>query len=156
MYKVLCAAAILLASVTLAPFASASGLPSPVIVAKGKLTNQTAPIPAITLFTPTQTGLYRLSVYAALLKSNPASNSNWNYNVTWTDDSGVTNNSNPVLYAFGYQNPGIFFSNLGGTFAGPALTLVAGAGTPITYSMTQSGPPDSSAYSLYWVLERLE
>jgi hypothetical protein len=33
----------------------------------------------------------------------------------------------------------------------------AKAGTPITYDVNQSGgPPDNSAYSLFYTLERLE
>jgi len=35
-------------------------------------------------------------------------------------------------------------------------TLEAKAGTPVTYDVTLSGPPDNSIYSLYYTLERLE
>lgn len=39
---------------------------------------------------------------------------------------------------------------------GLTLFLEAKAGTNISFSVTQSGPPDESVYSLYWTLERLQ
>src|SRR6266852_6871269 len=66
---------------------------SPPIVAKGKLLNQTAPIPTTTIFTPVQTGLYRLSVYGTLTTGAQNSNSFWSYSPVWTDDSGVLSNA---------------------------------------------------------------
>ena len=127
---------------------------SPQIVAKAKLTGQTSAIPTTTIFTPEQTGLYRLSVYATLTRTDPSSQSIWNLDVGFTDDAG-TFSLNSVLYANGdsfgpFQYEGIVI--LGGT----VLPLEAKAGTPITYSVVQSGGPDNSAYSLYYTLERLE
>jgi hypothetical protein len=36
------------------------------------------------------------------------------------------------------------------------MTLQIKGGTALTYSVTQSGPPDNSAYLLDYTLERLE
>jgi hypothetical protein len=36
------------------------------------------------------------------------------------------------------------------------MTIEAKAGTPIAYSVYQQGSPDNSAYSLYYVVERIE
>jgi len=67
MYKTLCVAALLVGLLALTG-RSSSAAPAPftppVTVAKGKLLNQTGLIPTTTIFTPTQTGLYRLSAYS--------------------------------------------------------------------------------------------
>jgi hypothetical protein len=122
---------------------------SAAIVAKGKLLNQTAPITK-TIYTPTATGLYRLSVYATVTVANPSSQSTWNDRVQWTDDSGVLST----------QGLGQSGNALGPFFWFVAccwsIPLEVKAGTPITFSVTQSGPADNSAYSVYYTLERLE
>jgi hypothetical protein len=159
MYKTLALAILLLPTLTVAQEAKPAApipLTQPQIVAKGKLPNQTAPIPTTTIFTPTQTGLYRLSIYATISKADPSSGSGWIYNLQYTDDSGPQ-----ILYQFlwGYNNvPGQFtvYSQLFQDFAGPTITFEAKAGTPVSHSLTLSGPPDNSAYSLYYTLERLE
>jgi hypothetical protein len=73
MHKTLCVAVLLLPTFALAQGGKSATppFPSPLIVAKGKLVNQTAPIPTTTIFTPIQTGLYRLSVYATVTKTEP-------------------------------------------------------------------------------------
>lgn len=157
MYKTLCVAVLLLPTFALTQARNSAATPvSPPIVARGKLVNQTAPIPTTTIFTSAQDGLYRLSAYATIIKADPSSSSSWDYLPSWTDDSGLLNTANPLLFSspsnqylgpFAWSDVGIF----GGT-----LILEAKAGTPITYSVTQSGPPDNSAYSLYYTLERLE
>jgi hypothetical protein len=160
MYKSVCVMVILLAAFAfMSGSRSADASPttpiSPAIVARGKLLNQTAPIPATTIFTPTQTGLYRLSVYATITRADPSSQSDWLYSFGWTDDSGPVVESD---FLYGYPtNVGQFFSyNNSESFGGAALPFEAKAGTPITYSMAQQNGPDNSAYSLYYTLERLE
>lgn len=161
MYKSLCIGVLLLAA-----FAFTSGhkaadasptaptaLTSPAIVAKGALPNQTATI-TTTLYTPTQTGLYRLTVYATITKADPNSQSYWYYNLAWTDDGGSESEGSIV-----YQNviaPRQFIYEGLFTQGGAIVPFQAKAGTPITHSMLQGGPPDNSAYSLYYTLERLE
>src|SRR5260370_28594260 len=93
MYKSACVVVILLAAFAFTSGsrpADASPTTSigPAIVARGKLTNQTAPIPSTTIFTPTQTGLYRLSVYATISKADPTGGSFWTLSPSWTDDGG--------------------------------------------------------------------
>jgi hypothetical protein len=76
MYKNL-SIALLLAAVGLAAARSVSTPPSspasPTIVASVALANQTAVIPPTIIFTPTHTGLYRLSVYMTQTVSVPRS-----------------------------------------------------------------------------------
>lgn len=106
MYKTFALAVLLLSTSAFAQNAKPAPQPipltSPQIVAKGKLPNQTAPIPTTTIFTPTQTGLYRLSIYATLTKTDPNSQSVWQINTQWTDDAGAQQGGNwnpiPVQY----------------------------------------------------------
>src|ERR1700685_1828911 len=91
MYKSICVALFLLPTLALAQRSTSTPVTSyasPQIVAKGKLPNQTAPILTTTIFTPIQTGLYRLSMYATLTRTDPNSQSLWQINTGWTDDAG--------------------------------------------------------------------
>jgi hypothetical protein len=160
MYKTLCVVALLLPTFALAQgskSAPATTYSSPQIVAKGKFPNQTVAIPTTTILTPAKDGLYRLSVYVTMTTTgNPGST--WNYNLSWTDDAGPQSLPS-FLFALDYLTGPFFqFANIGfgASLGGPVTVFEAKAGTPITYSVTQSGPADSSAYSLYYVLERLE
>ncbi len=160
MYKAICVLAFLVASFALTSGskiadASAGGLPSPVIVARAKLANQTAPIPTTTIFTPTQDGLYRISAYATVAKADPNSQSAWSFGVQWTDDAGAGQLANGVLFGIGNVSQAFIWEN-SFSLGGATVILEAKAGTPITYSMTQCCSPDNSAYSLYYTLERLE
>jgi hypothetical protein len=161
MYKALCVAVVvagLLAFTGRTSSAAPAPFTSPVIVAKGKVLNQNAPISTTTIFTPNQTGLYRLSVYGTVTTAgDQTSNSYWSYNPAWTDDSGVaqTQASGILIASVDDRAVGSFVLNNVGNI-GVALVLEAKAGTDISYSMTQVGPPDGSAYSLYYTLERLE
>jgi hypothetical protein len=161
MHKALCVAILLLPTFVLsqesnAAKSSTAELPSPLIVAKAKLKNQTAAIPTTTIYTPAQDGLYRLSVYATMITNNEFSQSQWQYGVAWTDDEG--SQSAPYLL---YQGDNVlveFWSseNQLNPMGGVILSFEAKAGTPITYNMAQNGSPDGTTYSLYYVLERLE
>jgi hypothetical protein len=154
MYKALSVAALLFAVVALTSFVSPVGaspgaLPTPMIVAKGKLVNQTATIPQTTIFTPSATGLYRLNAY--MVETVPGSpNIYWAFNLFWTDDAG------PEV------NPDNMFLAAVGGFGTPTWTpgsvsiFRAEAGQPISYSVTLAGGVDSGTYSLYYVLEKLE
>jgi len=122
------------------------------IVAKGKFLNQTAPIASRTIFTPTKTGLYCLSVYGTITVADPSSESEWSYNLQWTDDSGAINSAMPL---YGLDNEAGSFSNFIYRW-GDAIPIEVKAVTPITFSVSQRGPADSSAYSLYYTLQHLE
>ncbi len=156
MFKTLCVAVLLLSTFALTQARNSTvGPVSPPIVARGKLLNQTAPIPTTTIFTPTQTGLYRLSVYGTVTTST-CSGSYWSLNPEWTDDSGALQASaNGILQSNG-NCLGSFLLFNSGFSTGATITLEAKAGTAITYSVDQVGAADSSAYSLYYTLERLE
>jgi hypothetical protein len=129
----------------------------PLIVVKGKFLNQTAAIPQTNIYLPVDNGLYRLSVYATITTPSSADTSYWQFNPEWTDDSGQTYNGGGNAFLFSPNNDasGAFMwmgqGNYGGT-----LVLEAKGGTPISISTTLNGPPDNSAYSLYYTLERLE
>jgi hypothetical protein len=157
-YKSICVAAILLPTFALAQDTkptSAPGLPTPVIVAKGKLLNQTTTIPTTTIFTPTQTGLYRLSVYATVTKADSYSSSAWQYNFSFSDDAGPE--TTPTSLLWGYGDALGQFLYLGESLVGgTAYTFEAKVGTPVNYSVTQYGPADNSVYSVYYAIEKLE
>src|SRR5260370_16235237 len=150
MYQILCAAILLWPTFALA---QAHGpetppFPSPLIVAKGKFANQTAPIPTTTIFTPNQTGLYRMNAYATLTVSDPNSQGSWCFSVSWTDDRAAASEGSCT-----FQNsfPGPFLWN--GSASGAVVVFEDKAGVPITYSISLLGLPDNSAYSLYYTLE---
>jgi hypothetical protein len=163
MYKSICVVAVLLAMFAFisgskpAGASSPTSYASPQIVARGKLLNQTAPIPITTILTPSQNGLYRLSAYATITTPASTYGGFWEYNFMWTDDSGIPGTGgNSVLYAgSGNTTRGPFTWN-GVAGFGPAIIFEAKAGVPIAYSVTLFGTPDNSAYSLYYTLERLE
>jgi hypothetical protein len=158
MYKALCVVALLLATFALtsgSKFADASpsGLPSPVIVAKGKLPNQTAGIPTTTIFTPTQDGLFRASLYMTQVATG-SSAVGWAYYVSWVDDAGAES-AYPISVGTN-QVPPSAWGNSGYGNGGTILTFEAKAGQPVTYSVLYSGSGDGGTYSLYYTIERLE
>lgn len=166
MNKALLVAVILLGIVALSNSRSAgtsnTGFTSAVIVAQGQLRNQTAPIPATTIFTPAAHGLYRFSAYATLISSNPMYGTERFLNLSWTDDAGPQ--TAPVLWSYDL-NAGQFWQGFGfssssdagqgNPLGGSVTTFEAKANQPITYSVTQVGNNDGLSYSLYYALERL-
>jgi hypothetical protein len=161
MYKTLTVAALLLAA-----FAFTSGSRSadaspttsigPTIVARGKLVNQTAPIPTTTIFTPTHTGLYRLSVYATVTQNTPPTiQDNFFYYLYWTDDAGAEQSSAWGLTWNSADSVPPFAPGVNsGIGTGDVTTFEAVGGTTVSYSVT--GAVDGSAFSLYYTVERLE
>lgn len=61
---------------------------SPLIVATGKFVGQTKGIANTTLYTPSETGLFRVSVYMCMTKPGSA-NRVWMFVLNWTDDAGT-------------------------------------------------------------------
>jgi hypothetical protein len=128
------------------------------IVAKGKFLNQTAAIPQTNVYVPVDSGLYRISAYATVTTpSNTDNTSYWQFNAEWTDDSGQTYNGGgaQLLSDSNFDQNGSFIW-IGNCQCGATMVLEAKGGTPISISTTLTGPPDNSAYSLYYTLERLE
>ena len=133
--------------------ASAPGRPfsSPLIVAKGRLLNQTAPIPTTTIFTPAHDGFYRLSFYATVIAPTQSDcTAIASYNPGWTDDSGVVNSA-PGTLTSGCDYLGPFSSAYVGNF-GAVTTVEAKGGTAITYSVDQGGPPNGGNLSIHYRL----
>ncbi len=125
----------------------------PVVVAKGRLLNQTAPVSTTTIFTPNHDGLYRLSFYGTITQAISGSNAQWWVNTFWTDDGGAQSCQPCLAGGDSFSFPFSQFNFL----AGATSTLVeAKAGTPISYDVIQVQGSDGSAYSLYWTVERLE
>jgi hypothetical protein len=162
MYKSICIAVLVVGLLSLAGHSSSAALApftSPQIVARGKLVNQTGTFETA-IFTPNQSGLYRLSVYATITTADPNSTSNSYYSVSWTEDTGRTQGT--TLLVANDTSVGQFFNaalwyNFGDQWydGGVDRTFQAKAGTPIMHG---GGPnvPDNSAYSIYYTLERLE
>lgn len=158
MYKTLCVAALLLATLTFvsgskrADASPATTISSPVIIVKGKLANLTGVIPQTTIFTPTATGLYRLTVYATTTTADPNGGSYYGYNLFFTDVTG-TQQSYQELLASTDSQIGVWNNGL----VPYSVAFQAEAGTPVSYSFTlESGPGDTAVFALYYVVERLE
>jgi len=154
MNKTLCIAVILLGMIAVSNSRSAgapTGIHSPVVVAHGRLTNQTPPTDTTTIFTPAQTGLYRLSVYVTVTK--PVNGGEWNYILSWTDDAGAEETNN-MLSWYGGSTPSHAFATPGLVdWPGNTVTFEAVGGVPVTYWVP--GNADGSMYSLYYTVERL-
>jgi hypothetical protein len=158
MYKVLSFALLLVASLLLAQEKQlpAANLQSPVIVARERLVNQTAPIPTTTIFTPRQTGLYRLSVYMTMSRVGTAF---WGFNFNWSDDGGAESSSmtGSTLISEHKKAPPNAYAYSDFTLQpGAVVTFEAIANVPVTYSVTQTGSASDDIYSLYYTIERLE
>jgi hypothetical protein len=164
MYKTLGFAVVLLLAFAFMSGSKSAGssqitLTTPMIVASGKMLNQTAPF-SKTLYTPGVSGLFRLSVYATITTADPTSTANWEYGFSWTDSTGAVQGAGTVLGAQDYQKGEFWDGAASGTntvyLGGTNRTFQANAGTPITHFITCAGGPDNSAYSFYYTLERLE
>jgi hypothetical protein len=163
MYKALGVAVLLVTTLAFMSGSKSVGsspptLTAPIIVASGKVLNQTVPYSA-TIFTPGESGLFRLSAYATLTTSTPNSFSNWLYGFTWTDSTGTVQGVT-ALGSQDYAKGQFWDMAASGTnvtyMGGPSITFQANKGTPITQSVSFSGTPDGTAYSLFYVLERIE
>jgi hypothetical protein len=156
MYKALCIAALLVPTVLSAQdskSASAPTLPGPVVVARGKVVNRNTVVPTTAIFTPKQTGLYRLSVYGTITTVDINSMSSWYYNFGWTDDAGAQIATEMLI---GSGNTFGTFAGFDFVAGGASYPFEAKAGTAVTYSIVQNGPPDGSVYSLYYTVEQLQ
>ncbi|SRR5579864_5935687 len=60
----------------------------PKVVATFQRLHQTAAIPATTIFTPKAGGLFRITIYFALLKANSDQSSEWVPTITFPNDTG--------------------------------------------------------------------
>lgn len=144
---------IALCTISLSTFAQSNAkaplLLSPRIVVSGKLLNQTAPLPFMTIYTPKTDGVYRLTMYATQL-TVPVS-AGYSVTAMFYDASGAANqtdflNSNGIIGAFGGSGTGI---------PGATVVMQVKASTPISFEVTSSAD-ENSTYSVYYTLERLQ
>ena len=111
------------------------------MVATKSLTGQTGDIGATTLFTPSATGTYRVSVY---LVCTTAGTGTLSLTIGWTDDAQAQTTKPATdinLNTKGNASSGVFFIN---------ATAVA-----ITYTAAIAGKAGSPVYSVYLTLEQL-
>jgi hypothetical protein len=149
MYKTLCAIALLLGTFALTGSQSAAvpAATSAPIIARVALTNQTATIPKTTIFTPTQSGIYRVSPYMGT--TQPNNNGFWYFDFYWTDDGGTR--SAGQMLSLGSQG---FGQDPNGSVVG-SFTFRAIAGQPVSYDVSACCGA-SGAYELFFVVERVE
>src|SRR6516225_4402115 len=106
----------------------------PKVIARVNLKNQTSTIPTTTVFTPTQSGLYRASAYMTM--TTPGSGTGtWDVEFNWTDDSGPE--SSNLASIVESETPSQDYCS---PFP-PSCNLVfrAVAGTPVTYYVNGNG-----------------
>jgi len=158
MKKTLWIVAVLVGAALALSFGSARpSLTAPIIVASGQALHKTTTLPLAPMYTPVMDGLYRISVYATLTTRDSSSNSTWTYNVEWTDAAGPGSVA-WLLQASGANNVGAFYPYFNPTEQAGSYPIViqARAGKTIMHTMSQTGPPDGSAYNLYWVVEQIK
>ena len=123
-------------------FTAISWCASPEIVAGIRLTGQTGSIGG-TLFTPTNTGLFRVNFYVQSTGGDPSTGQGIFPSFNWTDDNGPDYQPLPLVADGGPQQP---FSTV--------FIIKAVAGQPITWA-TGLNPTDNSVYEVYFTLERI-
>jgi hypothetical protein len=132
MKKVLAVCCVLAVSI----MSQAAALVHPKIVAQYSVTNQTSAITTTTIYTPTVTGLYRLSVYEN--GTNGA-----DITIHWEDALNPAN-------GFGFSCS----SCAGVSGEGFVLPISVTASTPITIETDAPGP--SGVYNLFITVERIQ
>lgn len=125
----------------------------PAIVRALNLRGITQGISTTTLFTPTETGVFRASYYLAM--TTPVNGRNyWTLNLNWTDDAGQ---EVITLASLPDQNepPGDYsFTDIGGL--APPFVFEAVAGQPVTFTLQQPSDNPPGTCGLALVIERLE
>ncbi len=116
----------------------------PVVVADVALTAQTSTFSPATVYTPTEDGNYRVSVYTDFASASGSPNvQTW---IEWTDDTKAHG-----------SGAGIFVSaNSGNDYYGAASSIVhAISGQPIQVECTFASLPGGNTYNTYVVVEKL-
>jgi hypothetical protein len=107
------------------------------VVRHGILTDQTAPILSTPIFTPTKTGIYRMSAYISL---NGFTISDWEMAIFWTDLGGSVQT---------YQA-----SPEGGTQRIETFMFIPKEGTPVEYYVSGNDP--TRPYNIAFTIEQLQ
>ena len=108
----------------------------PCIVASVSLINQTVSVSQVPIYTPTTSGLFRITYYE---ESSQVGFGMWNFSWNWTDDLKKETKGPWVLYPGGYFNDGI-----------PGMRVLAGRA--MTYTVTGNG----GSYNLFATVEQLQ
>jgi hypothetical protein len=125
---------------------------TPLVVATVHLTKQSDPIPPTAIFTPTQSGLFRVSMY--MTQTAPQASGLWALHIAWTDDAGVERTYQPmILLQADAHSPSAWGSYDGAP--GSVVVIQAVAGQVIEYQVSGEHPTNG-AFSLYMVVEQLE
>jgi hypothetical protein len=127
----------------------------PAIVARLALQNQTAPIANTTAYTPTVTGLYRISAY--MTEPQNDTGNFWYLNFQWTDEVGLEETADAFMEQGGYGPPGAYAINSNDSYDQPAgpVVIQAVAGQPIEYSVAAAQNSNGGTYALFITVERL-
>jgi len=128
-----CALALLLAVLSVGALAAPHRATSPTIVASQSFLNQTAFLPLTTVFTPTVTGMYRISVYGECQPNTSCLNGSTVINLVYTDASGI-----PQLLGLSTASSGDFVIH---PASGTSVQVQAGGANP--------------TYNVYVVVEQL-
>jgi len=124
------------------------GPPGPGVptVASVQLTNLTSDLPTTTIFTPSTSGLYRIS--ADMVAVQGGSGGNWNFYLDWTDDAGVAQEEGEVFVCAGCgpYNPARSFP----------FVFRTNANTPVTYKTSHTPGTEGSTYEVFFVVEQLQ
>jgi hypothetical protein len=131
-------ATIVLLGIVLTPYASSFQPFNTRVVSKTKFLNLTENLPKTTIFTPSATDVYRVTLYVTV---NGADGPNNGATVYWTDEFGARN----AFTSLGWFN---------GPFTSTSSTAVwAKSGTPISIQVMTDSP--GTVYDVYAVVERL-
>jgi hypothetical protein len=138
----------------LASIALAAEPTYPTIVARFNQRNITQTIPSMTVFTPAETGLYRVSVYLTVVVA-VSSDSDWQVDWNWTDDAGPENTQ--LAFSYTYSTPlAAWFTNPIGAGVPEPVTFEAVAGQPVSFNLYAPPGNTGAACSMAMIVERLE
>ena len=116
--------------------------PFPCVVTTATLTGQGAPLPPTAIFTPPDSGVFRISTY--LSATHPINTAGtWTLYLAWTDDIG--GRSAPTVAQTTSSNANT------ATFVVQAI-----GGKPVFYRTTAAGGWKGTTYNVYIVVEQLE
>ncbi len=111
----------------------------PCVVASVSLPNQTVSVSQVPIYTPTTSGLFRITFY--MEADTQGIGGNWTLSWNWRDDLRTEAPNRLYLEPGQYVNYGI-----------PGMRALAGY--PITYTVTNVG--HGGSYSLYATVEQLQ
>lgn len=121
----------------------------PRVVAALNLLDQTNAVGPVTLYTPTESGVFRISGTMVCTISNGKSNTYWNTRVTWANENGHNNPTrfaDVATYTIGSSLPS----------SGSPFVFNANGGSAINITTSRTFDTSGSQYNAYIILEQLE